>query len=145
MPKKSDKLDEIKASAQKVWLAGLGALAQAEKRGDKLFKTLIKKGKKFETLVPEANEAMKDSLFAAKKQANQTLSDVEAAFDRQMKRAMKRAGLATKAEVDALRKEVAALKRAAKSGTRSAKKKATKKKATKKKAPAKKKPAKKKS
>ena len=134
---KDDRLEELKASFEKVWLAGLGALAQAEKQGDKLFKTLVKKGKKYEVLIPVAGEAVKGSVKAARKQANEAFQGMEAAFDRQVKAAMKRAGVASKKDVDALKKEIAALKKRAKGTRASTKKKATKKKpATKKKKPA---------
>ncbi len=127
---KDDRLEDLKASFEKVWLAGLGALAQAEKQGDKLFKTLVKKGKKYEVLIPIAGDAVKDSVKAARKQANDAFQGMEAAFDRQVKAAMKRAGLASKKDVDALKKEIARLKKSAKSTGSSTKKKVTKKKKT---------------
>ena len=43
-----DLKEEIKANANKVWLAGLGALATAEEEGGKLFRGLIKKGESYE-------------------------------------------------------------------------------------------------
>ena len=48
--KQSDKdfKEEIKQNAEKVWLAGLGALATAEEEGGKLFRGLMKKGESFE-------------------------------------------------------------------------------------------------
>ncbi len=127
---KDDRLEDLKASFEKVWLAGLGALAQAEKQGDKLFKTLVKKGKKYEVLIPIAGDAVKDSVKAARKQANETFQGMETAFDRQVKAAMKRAGLASKKDIDALKKEIASLKKSAKSTRASTKKKTTKKKKT---------------
>ena len=131
--KKSDQYSNIKANAEKVWLAGLGALAQAEKQGDKLFKTLVKRGKKYEELIPMASDAVKDSVTAAKRQANRTLKDVESAVEKQVKRALKSAGVATKSEVQELKREIARLKK--KSGgarsTASKKKKTSAKKKTK--------------
>ena len=56
-------------SINKVWKAGLGALSEAEKRGDQLVQTLVEKGKHYEDLVPAAEDAVKDSLSAAKEQA----------------------------------------------------------------------------
>ena len=84
---KDDRLEDLKTSLEKVWLAGLGALAQAEKQGGKLFKTLVKKGKKYEVLIPIAGDAVKDSVKAARKQANDAFQGMEAAFDQQVKAA----------------------------------------------------------
>ena len=125
---KDDRLEDLKTSLEKVWLAGLGALAQAEKQGGKLFKTLVKKGKKYEVLIPIAGDAVKGSVKAARKQANDAFQGMEAAFDRQVKAAMKRAGVASKKDVDALKKEIEHLKKSAESTRASTKKKPTKKK-----------------
>ncbi len=127
--KKDDALHALKTSANKVWLAGLGALAQAGKQGDKLFKALVKKGKKYEDLIPTSGD-VKDTVDAAKKQANETYSSMEAAFDRQVANALKRAGVARQSEVNALKKEVAKLKRESKGKPAKAKKAAAKKKKT---------------
>ncbi len=40
--------DELKQNAEKVWMAGLGALATAEEEGGKLFRGLVKKGETYE-------------------------------------------------------------------------------------------------
>ena len=127
--KKDDALYALKTSANKVWLAGLGALAQTEKQGDKLFKTLVKKGKKYEDLIPTSGD-VKDTVDAAKKQATETYTSMEAAFERQVATALKRARVAQQAEVNALKKEVEKLKREAKGNPAKAKKAATKKKKT---------------
>lgn len=128
--KKGDRIEDLKTSMEKVWLAGLGALSQAEKQGDKLFKNLVKRGKKYEELIPVAGDAVKDSVKAARKGAGDAFQGMEAAFDKQVKAAMKRAGLASKKDVDALKKEVARLKKDSKSTRATTKKKATKKKTT---------------
>ena len=119
----------MKTSAQKVWLAGLGALSQAEKQGDKLFKTLVKKGKKYEDVFREPVEMAGDAVDKAKKQANKAFKGVETAFDAQVAAAMRRLDVASRSEVEALRNEIARLK-SAKSNKATAKKKSTKKKST---------------
>ena len=43
-----DVKEEIKANANKVWLAGLGALATAEEEGGRLFRGLVRKGESYE-------------------------------------------------------------------------------------------------
>ncbi len=49
MSKKTKKVQkDVLESANKIWLAGLGALSVAEEEGSKLFNTLVKKGEGFE-------------------------------------------------------------------------------------------------
>jgi poly(hydroxyalkanoate) granule-associated protein len=127
----------LAASARKIWLAGLGALAEAEQRGDKFFKSLGKKGRAIEPTfhepVESAGEAIKESMAAAKDTASRGFNELEAAIDRGVASAMKRAGLASSKEVDALRKEIAKLKRETRKTAGSANKRAKKKVSTKKK------------
>ena len=55
MPKKAKKRkkgndlsEELKTSAHRIWLAGLGAMAVAEEEGSKLFKSLVERGESYE-------------------------------------------------------------------------------------------------
>lgn len=109
-------IEELRMATRKVWLAGLGALAEAEKRGDELFQTLVKSGEKYEhefkPHVGKASDALEDSVKAVSTRASSALHELEAVLDRQVAAAMKRVGLAPQAELDALRKEVARLRRA---------------------------------
>ena len=138
---KKQKID-LKESVQKVWLAGLGALAAAEKQGDKLFESLVKQGKRIEPMLREpveaAGESVSASVQAAQKEARKKFRMIESAFDQQVAAAMDRMGVASKAEVKALKKRIAELegkKTAPKKKKGSSKKKtATKKKAESKKA-----------
>lgn len=148
-----DPIEELKSSAERVWLAGLGALAEAEKRGDKLFKELVRKGKNYEDLLPDAGESLKDSVDSARKQANLAWKDFESVFDEKVQGAMSRMGVARQSEVDALKQEVERLRKARRASAKKAPKKKAKKRSaanksttrTSKSAKAKKKPAKKKS
>ena len=50
MPRKASEVEaEVRESAHKVWLAGLGALALAQDGAGKLFETLVSRGKDVET------------------------------------------------------------------------------------------------
>lgn len=117
---KTGKTDKsgLAASARKVWLAGLGALAEAEDRGDKFFKALVKKGKNVEPAFQEpfeaAGETLKESVAAARSSASKGVKELEGVIDRAVASAMKKAGLASSKDVEALRKEIAKLKREAK-------------------------------
>lgn len=130
--KKPEAIEELKSQAQKIWLAGLGAFAEAEKKSDKLFRSLVKKGKKYETTVRDplerASESMKGSLASATSQASKSFKEVETMIERGVASAMKRAGIASQDEVAKLRKEVAnltkALEKSRKKAAKGAKKKA---------------------
>ena len=50
---------ELKESAQKIWLAGIGALATAEEEGSKLFNSLVKKGETYEARGKQRVEEVK--------------------------------------------------------------------------------------
>jgi poly(hydroxyalkanoate) granule-associated protein len=114
MTKKSDPLGNVKASARKIWLAGMGALSQAEKEGDSVFSTLVKKGREYEGVLKEnvesASEVVRESVTAAKKEAGRGVHIVESAFNKQLSAAMDRLGIASSDEVDALRSEVERLR-----------------------------------
>ncbi len=108
-------IDDLRTTTRKIWLAGLGALAEAEKAGDELFQTLVKSGEKYEHVLKEpvdkATGAVKESMKGAATRASSTLRELETALDRQVAAAMKRAGLASRDELDALKKEVARLRK----------------------------------
>lgn len=119
MPKKNpERLENLKSQAQRIWLAGLGAFAEAEKKGDKLFRSLVKKGKKYEIAVREpignAGEALSGSVEAARNQAGKTFKELELAIDRRVAATMQRFGVASRDEVEKLEKEIASLKKALK-------------------------------
>lgn len=102
---------------RRIWLAGLGALAEAEKKGDELFRTLVAEGKKYEDNwrdpVDKAGAAVRESVETAKKTASSTFRELEATLDRQVAAAMKRLGVASHADIQALRREIEKLAKAA--------------------------------
>jgi poly(hydroxyalkanoate) granule-associated protein len=117
---------------RRIWLAGLGALAEAEKKGDELFRTLVAEGKKYEDVwrepVGKAGAAVRESVESAKRTASSTFRDLEATMDRQVAAAMKRLGVATHEDIQALRREISKLSKTVETEKKSArKKKSTKK------------------
>ncbi|ETR73809.1 MAG: Poly(Hydroxyalkanoate) granule-associated protein [Candidatus Magnetoglobus multicellularis str. Araruama] len=69
MPEKAEKLiGEIKESASKIWLAGLGALSMTDGEGSNFFKNLVKKGQDFENMSMDQIKKVKNVL-------KETLSD----------------------------------------------------------------------
>jgi poly(hydroxyalkanoate) granule-associated protein len=113
---KTNPYDDLRATTRKIWLAGLGAIAEAEKRGEAVFQSLVKSGEKNEHLFTEPMEraggALRESVETVTTKTSSSLRELEAAVDRQVAAAMKRAGLASRSEIEALRKEVASLRKA---------------------------------
>ena len=57
--------EEIKESAHKIWLAGLGALAAAEEEGAKMFNNLVERGEAYESRGREELAKVKDKVEGA--------------------------------------------------------------------------------
>lgn len=132
---KKKKTTNTRPSAQKVWLAGLGALAIAEEEGGKLFRSLVSKGEKYEKglnkPVERATKKVKGTVKEVRGRAGKTLAGIEAALDRQVTAALHRVGVPTRKEiadlarkVDRLNKTIGARKPAKKKAARRTAKKA---------------------
>ncbi|HXU31429.1 MAG TPA: phasin family protein [Thermoanaerobaculia bacterium] len=91
--------DEVKDSAHRIWLAGLGALAAAEEEGSKLFSRLVERGKGFEA-------DGKDQFAKAKKKAEKVYEDVSETVDEKVTAALHRLGVPTREEIKRLTKKV---------------------------------------
>ena len=114
--------DEIKDSAHRIWLAGLGALAAAEREGGKLFNQLVDQGRTVEA-------RGKEQLDAAKDKAQTLWSEVESKLDEQVTAIIHRMGVPSRDEIKKLTKRVEDLagkveKLAAKAPAKAAAKKA---------------------
>lgn len=105
-------------SAQQIWLAGVGALGRAQKEGTRLFETLAREGadleRKARSTAGESISQVRASLDQQVDQARERAGDawdrVEAVVEPRVARAVKKLGLPTRAEVDALRAEVETLR-----------------------------------
>ena len=104
-----------RASAQKIWLAGVGALASAEEEGSKLFDTLVAKGRAYrEEIGVSADDAqgrLKETVAEVRGRAGRTWQRVENVFDQQVTSTLHRLGVPTRREVTELTRRVEALTR----------------------------------
>jgi len=116
----------VKDSANKIWLAGLGAFAMAEEEGGKLFKGLVEKGKKFEEVgreklgeargrVEELAESAKEKVEAAtgdvRDRASELFERVEDRWDERMASALQRFGVPSRDEIARLTRRIEELTR----------------------------------
>lgn len=113
----SDIKDEIKVQAEKVWLAGLGALATAEEEGGKLFRGLMKKGEsiekkglaqfdKLKAKVETVAEAAKDRAGEAWGKVEDKVEDVEDRLDDRVAGVLRKIGVPSKNEIATLTRRV---------------------------------------
>ncbi len=108
----------VKDSAQQIWLAGLGAFSKAQGEGGKVFEALVKEGmsiqKKTQSVaeerVAEATSKMSHMAEAVTSRAGQQWDKLEGIFEERVSKALTKLGVPTKAEVEALKAQVAELK-----------------------------------
>ena len=111
----------VKDSAQQIWAAGLGAFSKAQGEGGKVFEALVSEGVKLQKKTQSAAEE-KLSAVASKvsgmagdvgNKAGQQWDKLESIFEERVSRALKRLGVPTAKEVDALIKRIDKLSAAA--------------------------------
>ena len=100
----------VKASAQQIWLAGMGAFAKAQEEGGKVFEALVKEGTSLQKKTQAAAEekfgevsgrmsAMAETVQA---KAGQNWDKLEAIFEQRTAKAMGKLGVPTAKELAAL-------------------------------------------
>ena len=145
-----NRVSEFADQLENAFMAGLGALSGAQKKGAKTFETLVKEGEKFrkkatsrtETLIDDVQEAIRDMADDAQSKATGLLDQVrgqsrldklQSAFDTRVADAMDRLNVPSKNDIDAItRKLNKILKLLEEQGKPAAKKKTTRKRTTRK-------------
>jgi poly(hydroxyalkanoate) granule-associated protein len=106
---------DVFASAHTIWLAGLGALAAAEREGAKVFKSLVQLGEKYDAdlrgEVGKASSRFKDEADKARSRAETTWKKIETGVSDQVSSALHRLNVPTKSEIAGLRRKVEQLTR----------------------------------
>jgi len=144
------RVGEIADQLEHAFLAGIGALSDAQKKGAKRFDSLVKEGEKFrkkatsrtETLIDDVQDAIRDMAGDAQSRAEglldqvrdkSQLSKLQSAFDTRVADAMDRLNVPSKNDIDAINKKLNKIIRLLdEQGKPAAKKKATRKRAAKK-------------
>jgi len=125
----------VKESASQIWLAGLGAFSKAQEEGSKVFDALVREGLSIqrktqaaaEEKISEASNKMASMATDISSKASGQWDKLETIFEERVSRAMKKLGVPTAREIDALAARVDELNRsvarlaAAKGGARAAK------------------------
>jgi len=101
----------MRDSAQKIWLAGLGAYERAKSEGPKMFDTLVEQGK---GLRERAAEAADQALKTVREQAGEAQGrwdKLEQVFEDRVSRTLHKLGVVTASEVNELGRQVDELSR----------------------------------
>ncbi len=155
-----NRVNEITEQLEHAFMAGLGALSDAQKKGAKTFDSLVKEGEKFrkkttsktESLIDDVQDAIRDMADDAQSKATGLLDQVrdksrldklQSAFDTRVADAMDRLNVPSKNDIDAINKKLNKIIRLLNDEAKPAAKKATTRKRPTKKPAAKKKAAKK--
>ena len=127
----SETSQAVRDSAQKIWLAGLGAFERAKTEGPKMFESLVEQGRNIGArAVGAADEALKNMRQASF--SGGKWDKLEQVFEDRVSKSLGRLGVVTGREVESLSRQVAELnehvrelmrggKKAAKGGARRAK------------------------
>lgn len=107
--KLNDLQHDVKESAHKIWLAGLGALSMAGEEGSKLFKSLVEKGEAFEEREKPPVDAVKNTYSKTREAAGDLFSRVEDGFSEKLAVALNRLGVPTRDELSQLNDRMDAL------------------------------------
>lgn len=103
----------IRESANRIWLAGLGAYAKTQEEGEKLFQSLIKEGEKVEKHAKKAAEARieeaKGKVVEFRGKASQQIDRLEELFQERIAQVLNRLGVPTQEDIQELTKRVEAL------------------------------------
>lgn len=94
-----DAAKDLKESAQRIWLAGLGALAVAEEEGGRMFDNLVDRGRDWEG-------RSKERMEGARSRVRHTVDDVEDRIDERVSAALRRFGVPSREEIRELTRRV---------------------------------------
>ncbi len=112
---------QLAQGVQQVWLAGMGAVARAQKDGPAAFQDAVNEGLKLlgqsrstaRRMVRDAfgtaQETLQSRVGGAREQAQETWDNLEALFQSRVQRAMHQLGVPTAEEIRALTRRVAEL------------------------------------
>jgi poly(hydroxyalkanoate) granule-associated protein len=112
--------DNIKDSAQQIWLAGLGAFTKAQEEGSKVFDALVKEGTEMqrktqlaaEEKLAEATQKVTSMASELSTRATGQWDKLETIFEDRVAKAMQRLGVHSAKEVHALAQRVEELSKA---------------------------------
>lgn len=106
--------NQVRDSAQQIWLAGMGAFSKAQAEGRQVFETLVKEGtslqKKTQAVAEERLDEVSSKVTSlagdATARAGQQWDRLETIFEERTARALSRLGVPSAKEVEALKARI---------------------------------------
>jgi poly(hydroxyalkanoate) granule-associated protein len=101
-----DSAQAARDSAQKIWLAGLGAFERAKSEGPKMFEMLVRQGR---DMGGKARDAADQAMKSVREQANDAggkWDKLEQVFEERVSRSLGKLGVITGREVNELSRQV---------------------------------------
>jgi poly(hydroxyalkanoate) granule-associated protein len=103
----------VRASAQQIWQAGLGAFAKAQEEGGRVFTKLVKEGTDLQKRTRMmAEDKVSEVTSAVAEKANGSWDKLEQVFEDRVARALTTIGVPTQKDIQALTKRVEQLSKA---------------------------------
>ena len=94
---------KVRDSANRIWLAGLGAFSKAQQEGVNMFEALVEEGEK----VQERTKGAADERLAeVREKATETFDKLEKVFEDRVGRALHAFNVPTRKDIDVLSKRV---------------------------------------
>lgn len=101
--------EAVRASAQKIWLAGLGAFERAKSEGPRMFEALVAQGRDLGAKARESADQALRSMRETSQGASGRWDKLEQVFEDRVSKSLNRLGVLTKGEVDDLSRQVSEL------------------------------------
>ena len=102
----NDATKAITDSAQRIWLAGLGAFERARAEGPRMFETLVEQGKSLGGQARDAADQALRNLREGASTAGGRFDKLEQVFEDRVSKSLKRLGVLTRGEVADLSQNV---------------------------------------
>src|SRR5438067_5215900 len=99
----------VAESAQRIWLAGLGAFERAREEGPRVFDALVEQGQQMNERARDAAEQALRTVREGAGAAGGTFGRLEQAIEERIARTLSRMGVITRAEVNDLSAQVSQL------------------------------------
>jgi poly(hydroxyalkanoate) granule-associated protein len=96
----------MRDSAQKIWLAGLGAFERAKSEGPKMFETLVEQGRNLGVKAREGADQALRTMRETSYSAGGRWDKLEQVFEDRVAKSLNRLGVITSREVDDLSRQV---------------------------------------